>query len=94
MAGDEQVPSRCLVERADVAALIGLCAVLEGHLMGEPDRLGHLSGHLGRRLAEDGVAGVDPDERAVRQAVNDLNHRLRYALGEYPDAPTPSPVPA
>jgi len=74
--------------------LIGLCAVLEGHLLGDRERLSHLRRQLGRRLAEDGVAPVDPDERAVRQAINDLNQRLRDALGEYADPPTPGPVPA
>ncbi len=89
-----QDSSRCPVERAGVAALIGLCAVLEGHLSGDRDLLSHLSRQLGRRLAEDGVAPVDPDERAVRQAINELNQRLSYALGEYADPPTPGPVPA
>ncbi len=58
--------------------------------MGGSDPLSDLNRHLGRRLAQDGLAGVDVDECAVRQAINDLNHRLRYAVGEYPDAPTAS----
>jgi len=90
----EQTSSWCPVERADVAALIGLCAVLDGHLMGGSSASGDLSQHLGRRLAQDGLAGADADQRGVRPAINDLDHRLRYALGEYPDAPTPSSVPA
>jgi hypothetical protein len=32
-------------------------------------------------------------DRGFRQALNDLNHRLRYALGEYDDPPQPMPVP-
>lgn len=56
--------------------------------------LSHLSEHLGRRLAQDGLAGAGADVRAVRQAINDRDHRLRCALGERPDAPTPQPLPA
>ncbi len=81
----------CSIARGDVAALIGLCAVLEGHLQAEPEELAHLSRHLGARLVADG-ASSGAYERAVRQAVNDLNHRLRYALGEYPEAPKSVPV--
>ena len=46
----------CWVGRRDVSALIGLCAVLEGHLAGDPDRYVDLRRHLGRRMATDGVA--------------------------------------
>lgn len=89
----EQTPGPCPVERADVSALLGLCAVLEGHLRAEPVALSDLSQRLGRRLAQDGLAGADADERGVRQAINDLNHRLRHALGENSGGPTAGPVP-
>jgi hypothetical protein len=32
-------------------------------------------------------------ERDLRQSINDLNHRLRYALGEYNEPPRPLAVP-
>jgi hypothetical protein len=31
------------------------------------------------------------DRRGVRQVLNDLNQRVRYALGEYDEPPTPVP---
>lgn len=79
----------CAVSRADVSALIGVCAVLEGYLMADPERCADLRRHLGRRLAVDTAAPVDPDGHAVPRAVNDLNLRLRYALGERPDRSAP-----
>jgi len=82
-----------LVERADVVALIGVCAVLEGHLMGDSDGMAGVSRGVGRRLFSAGPSSVAADERAVRQAINDLSHRLRYALGEYSNPPVTQPVP-
>ena len=32
-------------------------------------------------------------EQDLRQAINDLNHRIRYALGEYDEQPPRLPVP-
>jgi hypothetical protein len=32
-------------------------------------------------------------ERDPRQAINDLNHRRRYPLGEYAEPPPAQPVP-
>jgi len=29
----------------------------------------------------------------LRQVINDMNHRLRYAVGEYSDPPSPVWVP-
>jgi hypothetical protein len=69
----------------DLAVLIGLLAVLEGHLLA-----GDVPDHLRRRLAERfrrlGMLPEPGDEVALREALDDLNHRLRSALGEY-DAP-------
>jgi hypothetical protein len=69
----------------DMAVLIGILAVLEGHLLA-----GDLPDHLTRRLAERfrrlGMLPEPGDEVAVRAALDGLNHRLRSALGEY-DAP-------
>ncbi len=91
---DEPSLGGCPVGPADVTALIGVCAVLEGHLMGGRDRLADLSRHLGDRLTDDGLMVAGGDERAVRQAINDVNQRLRYAQGEYPEPPASMPVPA
>jgi hypothetical protein len=89
-APDVLAPRSCRGQ--DLAALIGLLAVLEGELM-----VGEVSPHLSDRirhrlesamLLEPG--GTEPD---LRQAINDLNHRLRYALGEHEEQPSPLPVP-
>jgi hypothetical protein len=76
----------------DLAVLIGVLAVLEGELMvgGVPD---HLADRLGDRFARVDLLRDGGSSRALRQAINDLNHRLRYGLGEYVELPTPVPVP-
>jgi hypothetical protein len=69
----------------DMAVLIGILAVLEGHLLA-----GDVPDHLTRRLAERfrrlGMLPEPGDEVSLREALDGLNHRLRSALGEY-DAP-------
>ena len=68
----------------DLTALIGILAVLEGELAG-----GEVSPHLAARIRErlERVALVAPGGTAgeVRQALDDLNQRLRSALGEQAD---------
>jgi hypothetical protein len=72
--------------------LIGLLAVLEGEIWaGEVSP--HLRARIGHRLAREALVGSSPAERQLRQAISDLNHRLRYALGEYDELPPPLPVP-
>ena len=79
MAADGACPRP--LERRDALALIGLTAVLGGHLLaGDLDP--HLVDHLARRLGTDG-----PPE--LRLALGDLTERLRYALGEYDQPPVP-----
>jgi len=72
----------------DAAALVGLLAVLEGHLItGDLDR--HVIDHLNSRLRIDGLVGRDAGPAELRLALADLNHRVRYALGEYDEPPAP-----
>jgi hypothetical protein len=75
-----------------MAALIGLLALLEGELMagGVPERLSRRMGDLLERV---GLVGAGGTERDLRQSISDLNHRLRYALGEYDKPPQPVAVP-
>ncbi len=76
----------------DLSALIGLLAVIEGELMaGEVSR--HLSGRIRDRLERVELLEPGGTERDLRQSINDLNHRLRYALGEYDEPPRPLAVP-
>lgn len=76
----------------DLAVLIGVLAVLEGELMvvEVPD---HLADRLRDRFARQNLLRDGGSSRALRQAINDLNLRLRYGLGEYVKLPTPVPVP-
>jgi hypothetical protein len=72
--------------------LIGVVAELEGQLM--VDELPkHLTERLRDRFVRQGLLDVAGNARALRQAINDLNHRLRYGLGEYEEMPRPKPVP-
>lgn len=50
--------------------------------------------HLRRRLAKDGLLGDGAGAYEFRQALNGLNQRVRFALGEYDKPPTPSPLPS
>jgi len=76
-------------------ALIGLVATLEGELMGPNDdgEVPEWAQGFATRLSRDGLLAPDGRNRELRQALNDLNHRLRYALGEYDEPPGPSPMP-
>jgi hypothetical protein len=78
------------LSRRDAEAVIGLLAVLEGHALG-PGVDRRLVDRLSERLRP-GVP-ASGDLREFRQAVNDLNHRVRYALGEYDAPPESLPVP-
>ncbi|MFI7609122.1 hypothetical protein ACIBTV_28945 [Micromonospora sp. NPDC049366] len=89
-ASDQPAPNA--VSGRDLAVLIGVLAVLEGELM-VGDVPEHLTDRLRDRFAREGLLDPRASERAFRQAINDLNHRLRYGLGEYPEPPTRLPVP-
>jgi hypothetical protein len=90
--GPAQPPTPNPVGRADATVLVGWAAILEGALIG-----GELSQNIERkiqqRLEAADLLTAHASARELRQAVNDLNHRLRYALGEYADPPEPFPVP-
>ena len=72
--------------------MIGMLAVLEGHMMdGEvPQRL---TDRLRDRLVMVGLLDQAPSSHDLRQAISDLNQRLRYARGEYQEPPVQLPVP-
>lgn len=48
---------------------------------------------LASRLSRDGLLAPEAGNGALRQTLNDLNHRLRYVLGENNEPPKPMPVP-
>ena len=84
------------LSKRDASALIGVLANLEGIVWttGIDD---HAVQKLLTRLESDRVAAplaVSSDLRHnLRQALNDLNQQLRYALGEYDSPHNTAPVP-
>jgi hypothetical protein len=64
------------VDERDFSALIGVLSMLEGELMLDqlPD---FLVDHLSRRFARDGLLPHDATPDQLRQALHDLNMRLR-----------------
>ncbi|WP_147252132.1 hypothetical protein [Blastococcus sp. TF02-09] len=80
------------VLRRDAQALIGVLATLEALAMvSQLDA--DLVDRLSRRFASLGLMAEGGTEREFRQALADLNQRMRYALGEYDDPPQSLPVP-
>ena len=80
------------VHRRDASALIGLLAILEGHLH-DPDCADRPGQDLARPLLQAGLLEQGHSAQQLRQAINDLNQRLRYAIGEYATPPNSIPVP-
>jgi hypothetical protein len=80
------------VDPADLATLIGVLAVLQGSIHAG-DVSGDAVAAFGRRLAIDADHQDRDSERQVRQALDDLGQRLRYAAGEYDVPPESQPVP-
>jgi hypothetical protein len=70
------------LSQEDAAALIGVLAVLEGHLIN-----GDLGPHVVDRLSER-VVGPGTGAAELRVALGNLNQRLRYVLGEHDEPPT------
>jgi hypothetical protein len=76
------------LQRRDAAALIGIAAVLEAHLLsGELDP--HLAAALVRHLHESGLVEGDAGPADLRLALANLNQRIRYANGEHDAPPAP-----
>jgi hypothetical protein len=44
-------------------------------------------------FVREGVLGTDYDQRDLRQAISDMNQRIRYAAGEYDTPPSSVPLP-
>jgi hypothetical protein len=91
MVGSDAVARKPVLAQ-DLAVLIGVLAVVEGDLMAQ-EVSQHMAGQLRDRFVRGGLLDPQAGLRDLRQAINDLNHRLRYALGEYPEPPGSFPVP-
>jgi hypothetical protein len=75
----------------DAAVLIGILAVLEGELHDPANA--HLASRIGDRFHREGLLDDSKATALVRQALNDMNHRVRYAAGETDEPPIGRPVP-
>ena len=76
------------LERRDAEVLIGILAILDGVIWG-----GSLDEWTTRKVAErlvqQGLLTADHNRNDVHQALDALNQRLRYAVGDYDSAPSP-----
>ena len=92
MATDTAGPAPNPVQQGDARVLIGILAILEGAIwagdLSEPT-----TSQIAERFMQQGLLAADHDQHGLRQAINDMNHRLRYAVGEYNSPPSPIPLP-
>lgn len=80
------------VQHRDAAVLIGTLAILEGAMWaGRLDE--QTAGKIAERFVREGLLAGDYDQRDLRQALGDLNQRLRYAAGEHDSPPESIPLP-
>jgi hypothetical protein len=92
MTSDPAAPVPNRVQHRDAGVLIGTLAVLEGAIWaGDFDE--HTAGKVAERFVQEGLLAADHGQRDLRQAIGDLNQRLRYAAGEYDSPPEPIPLP-
>jgi hypothetical protein len=92
MATDPAVPAPNPVQHRDANVLIGVLADLEGAIWAD-DLNEQITIKVAERFVQQGLLAADHDQRDLRQAINDMNQRLRYAAGEYDSPPTPIPLP-
>jgi len=74
------------VLHADAAVIVGLLAVLEGAIWGAELDLRLLT-KTKERFIREGLLPVEAQDDELRQAVSDMSHRLRYALGSTENPP-------
>jgi transposase len=92
MATNPAAPVPNPVQRGDANVLTGILAILEGVIWaGQLDE--RTTGKVAERFVREGLLGADYDQRDLRQAINDMNQRIRYAAGEYGTPPSPVPLP-
>jgi hypothetical protein len=92
MATDPAVPAPNPVRHRDASVLIGVLAILEGAIWAG-DLSEQVTSKVAERFVQQGLLAAHHDQRDLRQAINDMNHRLRYATGEYDSPPPPIPLP-
>jgi hypothetical protein len=75
----------------DLDLLVGVLAVCESVVWTGGDL--DLTDALRQRWSNAGLVAPDADAYVIRQLLNDLNHRLRYAKRETNQPPVPVPLP-
>jgi hypothetical protein len=93
MATNPAAPAPNPVQHRDANVLIGILAILEGSIWaGQLDE--DTTSRVAERFVQQGLLGADYDQHDLRQAIGDMNQRIRYTAGEY-DTPPPSiPLPS
>ena len=92
MATDPAVPAPNPVQHCDAGVLIGILAILEGAIWsGDLDEW--TASNVAERFVQQGLLAAGHHRRDLRQAINDMNQRLRYAAGEYNSPPPSIPLP-
>jgi len=91
MATNPAVPAPNPVQRRDANVLIGVLAVLEGAIWAG-DLNQQTTTKVAERFVQEGLLAADHGRRDLRQAINDMNQRLRHAAGEYDGPPPPIPL--
>ena len=92
MTTDPAAPVPNPVQHRDAGVLIGMLAILEGAIWGGSFDEWTAS-KVADRFVQQGLLAADYDQRDLRQAIGDLNQRLRYAAGEYDSPPQSIPLP-
>jgi hypothetical protein len=89
MTQDESCPRP--LSKVDAAAIIGVLATLNGEIT-----VRGIDGHefemFRDRAVSDGMVSPGEGHYELRQALEDLTQRVRYALGEYEHPPKSEPV--
>jgi hypothetical protein len=81
MANDPATAVPNPLQRRDAEVLIGIVAVLDGVIWG--DSLDEwTTSKVAERLVRHGLLAADHNRNDVHQALNDLNQRLRYVVGD------------
>jgi hypothetical protein len=92
MTSDPAFPVPNPVEQRDAEVLIGILAILEGVIWGgQLDEW--VASKVAERFVQAGLLAADHGQYDLRQAINDMNQRIRYAAGEYDRAPPSIPLP-
>jgi hypothetical protein len=92
MASNPAAPVPNPVQIRDATILIGILAILEGRIWaGQLDE--GTTSKVAERYVQQGLLGADHDQHDLRQAIGDMNQRIRYAAGEYDTAPPSIPLP-